>query len=146
MLKSISVLLIVALATGCATPRGVYGPAGPRLVGASRSTETERYVEVGLQFSSAGDLVALVSPKRWRSPLKTGGSLSWVNPTAWSDDPGRTGRILVGGAVIVGGVIAATAVAGSGGSSDGGNGASLESRSNVPAANSPPQVPLGRPR
>ena len=45
--------------------------------------------------------------------LETGGSLSWVNPAAWSEDAARTGRILAGEVVIVGGVVVA-AVAGSG--------------------------------
>ena len=97
------------------------GPGGPKLVGSGQSTEYGQYAQVGVEFSSMGDFVALVSPSRWKSPIATGGSLSWINPVAWGEDPGRTGRIFLGEAVIVGGAVAAASVGGSGGGSDGGS-------------------------
>ncbi len=115
--------LVVAVLGGCASMPGAGGPMGPTLVGSGRSTETERYAEVGLEFTSLGDFVAIASPSRWKSPVSTGGSLSWLNPVAWRDDPGRTGRILAGEAVLVGGVAAAASAGGGGsggGSSSGG--------------------------
>ncbi len=121
MMKIITGVLAVAMVSGCASTGGASGPRGPRLVASGRSTEYEQYAEIGVEFSSVGDFVALVSPSRWKSPLATGGSLSWVNPVAWSEDAGRTGRILIGEAVIVGGV-AAAAAGGGGGGSDGGAG------------------------
>ena len=119
MIKIIPCVLAVAMISGCASTGGVSGPRGPKLVASGHSTEYGQYAEVGVEFSSVGDFVALVSPSRWKSPISTGGSLSWVNPMAWSDDAGRTGRILIGEAVIVGGV-AIAAVAGGGGGSDSG--------------------------
>ena len=119
MIKIITCALVVAMISGCASTGGANGPRGPKIVASGRSTEYEQYAEIGVEFSSVGDFVAIVSPSRWKSPIATGGSLSWVNPVAWSDDAGRTGRILLGEAVIVGGV-AAAAVAGGGGGSDSG--------------------------
>lgn len=120
MMKITTCVLAVAMVSGCASTGGASGPRGPKLVASGRSTEYEQYAEIGVEFSSVGDFVALVSPSRWKSPLATGGSLSWVNPVAWSEDAGRTGRILIGEAVIVGGVAAAAAGGGGGGSDDGG--------------------------
>jgi hypothetical protein len=77
------------------------------------------YAEVGVEFSTTGDFFALFAPSRWKSPIKTGGSLSWVNPSAWSEDAGRTGRILLGEAVVVG-AVAGVAAASGGGDSGGG--------------------------
>ena len=111
----ISGVLAAAMFSGCASMEGAKGPQGPRLTGGGYSNEYESYAEVGVEFSSVGDFVALVSPNRWKSPLKTGGSLSWVNPVAWSDDAGRTGRFLLGEAVVVGGVVAAASLGGGGG-------------------------------
>lgn len=117
--KLIAYLLILSMVSGCASIDGADGPRGPRLVASGRATEYEQYAEVGVEFSSAGDFIALVSPSRWKSPLKTGGSLSWVNPAAWSDDAGRTSRIFLGEAVIVGGAVAAAVAAGGGGGGGG---------------------------
>ncbi|VGO14794.1 hypothetical protein PDESU_03363 [Pontiella desulfatans] len=116
-IRIISGFLAVAMVSGCASMDGAQGPGGPRLTGSGMATEYGQYAEVGVEFSSMGDFVALVSPKRWQSPVATGGSLSWVNPVAWSEDPGRTGRILLGEAVVVGGIAAASMA---GGGSDGG--------------------------
>jgi len=137
MIKIITSVLATAMISGCASTGGASGPRGPKIVASGRSTEYEQYAEVGLEFSSVGDFVALVSPSRWKSPIATGGSLSWVNPIAWSDDAGRTGRILLGEAVIVGGV-AVAAVAGGGGGSDDGS-----SSSGPDAPPSPPPLPPG---
>ena len=131
-IKIISGFLCTALISGCASTGGASGPRGPKIVASGRSTEYGQYAEIGVEFSSVGDFVALVSPSRWKSPVATGGSLSWINPLAWSDDAGRTGRILLGEAVIVGGV-AVAAVAGGGGSDDG--------ISSGPDAPSPPPPP-----
>lgn len=118
-IKTISSSVAVALISGCASMECPQGASGPRLVGSGYSNEYEQYAEVGVEFSSMGDFVALVSPSRWKSPLATGGSLSWVNPLAWSEDAGRTGRILLGEAVVVGGVVAAASAGGGGGGSSG---------------------------
>jgi hypothetical protein len=123
LIKVISSFMATALVAGCASTGGVSGPRGPKLVASGHTTEYGQYAEVGVEFSSVGDFVAIVSPSRWKSPIATGGSLSWVNPMAWSDDAGRTGRILIGEAVIVGGVVVAAA-GGGGGGSDGGGGTS----------------------
>ena len=132
--------LVVAMIAGCASTGGVSGPRGPKLVASGRSTEHEQYAEIGVEFSSVGDFVALVSPSRWKSPIATGGSLSWVNPVAWSEDAGRTGRILIGEAVIVGGVAAAAAGGGGGGSDDGGTSGTAPDGS---AGGSTPDGPSG---
>jgi hypothetical protein len=114
-IKIISGLLCTAMVSGCASTGGANGPRGPKIVGSGQATEYGQYAEIGVEFSSLGDFVALVSPSRWKSPIATGGSLSWINPMAWSDDAGRTGRILLGEAVVVGGVVAAAAGGGGGG-------------------------------
>jgi len=106
MMKPVSVIgsaLAVALFSGCASTQPT-GSKGPNIVSSGHASETGQYAEVGVEFTSWGDFVALVSPNRWSSPIATGGSLSWLNPAAWSEDSGRTGRILLGEAVIVGGV------------------------------------------
>jgi hypothetical protein len=140
MTKIMSGLLITAMVSGCASVGSVNGPRGPKIVGSGRSTGYEQYAEVGVQFSSPGDFFALVSPGRWQSPIKTGGSLSWLNPEAWSEDPGRTGRILIGEAVAVGGVVAAAAAGG--GSGDG----SASAGSPVDGPGTPPEIPTLPPR
>ena len=117
-LKFIHAAVGVSLLCGCSTMPGAEGPGGPRLVGSGQATEYGQYAEIGVEFSSVGDFMAIVSPKRWKSPIATGGSLSWVNPVAWSDDPGRTGRILLGEVVVVGGAVAVAAAGGGGGSTD----------------------------
>lgn len=118
---------------------GADGPRGPKIVASGRSTEYEQYAEVGIRFSSAGDFVALVSPSRWKSPVATGGSLSWVNPVAWSEDAGRTGRILLGEAVIVGGAAVAASSGGGGSSGDG----TVDPDSGPDAPPPPPPPPPG---
>ena len=139
VIKVISSVVTVAVLSGCAStyfgPAGSSGPAGttisnetllemmskssgPKLVTSGVTTESSQYGEVGVQFSTMGDFLALFTPNRWKSPIATGGSLSWLNPQAWSDDAGRTGRILLGEAVVFGGVIAAS----SGDGNDSGNG------------------------
>jgi len=105
----------MSMMAGCASMQGAQGPGGPRLVGSGQATEFGQYAEVGVEFSSMGDFVALVSPSRWKSPVATGGSLSWINPVAWSEDPGRTGRIFLGEAVVAGGAVAAASAGGGGG-------------------------------
>ncbi len=138
-IKIISGLLCVSMISGCASMNGASGPRGPKLVASGRSTEYEQYAEVGVEFSSVGDFVALVSPSRWKSPIATGGSLSWLNPVAWSDDAGRTGRILIGEAVIVGGVaVAATA----GGGGDGGTTSGGGTSSGPTGPGAPPSTPF----
>jgi hypothetical protein len=134
VIKVISTALVASMLAGCASMEGASGPKGPRLVGSGRATEYGQYAEVGIEFSSMGDFVALVSPSRWKNPVETGGSLSWINPMAWSDDPGRTGRILLGEAVVVGGV-AVAAAAGAGGGGD----------SSTSGGGDPGEVPSGPP-
>ncbi|MDZ8119442.1 hypothetical protein P9H32_12490 [Pontiella sp. NLcol2] len=114
-LKITSLAVSGALLAGCASINGADGPHGPELVSRGYATDRGSYAEVGVSFSTAGDFFAVVNPNRWKNPIKTGGSLSWVNPVAWSDDAGRTGRILLGEAVVVGGVAAVAAGGGGGG-------------------------------
>ncbi len=135
MIKAITCVLAVAMVSGCASTGGASGPRGPKIVASGRTTEYGQYAEVGVEFSSVGDFVALVSPSRWKSPIATGGSLSWINPMAWSDDAGRTGRILVGEAVIVGGVVVAAAA---GGGSDSGSSGTSDPSSPPPPPPPPP--------
>jgi len=141
MIKMITCVLAAAMVSGCASTGGASGPRGPKIVASGRSTEYEQYAEVGVEFSSVGDFVALVSPSHWKSPVATGGSLSWVNPMAWSDDAGRTGRILLGEAVIVGGVVAAAAGASGGGGSGSDSGSSNPSNPPPPPPPPPPSGP-----
>jgi len=141
-MRIISGFLCTALFSGCASMGGADGPRGPRIVSSGRSNEYEQYTEVGVEFSSMGDFVALVSPSRWKSPIATGGTLSWLNPSAWSDDAGRTGRIFLGQAVVVGGVVVAASAGGSG--SDGGT--TTGGTGGVPGGPStPPAVPPSTP-
>jgi hypothetical protein len=121
MVKVIASCLATAMISGCASTGGANGPRGPKVVASGRATEYGQYAEVGVEFSSISDFAALVTPSRWASPIATGGTLSWLNPVAWSDDAGRTGRILIGEVVIVGGAVA-VAAAGGGGGDDGGSG------------------------
>jgi hypothetical protein len=143
--KVISILLSIAFASGCASTYHADGPHGPELVTSGRSTESGHYAEVGVSFTTWGDFTALVSPSRWSSPIATGGSLSWLNPAAWSEDAGRTGRILIGEAVIIGGVAAAVSASDSGG---GGGGVNVPSGGSAPppppdgGGGSPPPPPI----
>ena len=114
-IQIVSATIGFSLLCGCSTMPGATGPGGPRLVGSGQATEYGQYAEIGVEFSSVGDFVAVFSPKRWKSPLATGGSLSWVNPVAWSEDAGRTGRILIGEAIVVGGAVAVASAGGGGG-------------------------------
>jgi hypothetical protein len=119
-LKVTSFCVSASLLTGCASMNGTQGPKGPELVSRGYATEGGSYAEVGVSFSSVGDFTALVNPYRWSNPVQTGGALSWLNPGAWSDDAGRTGRVLLGEVVVVGGVaIAASSGGGSGSGSSG---------------------------
>lgn len=113
--------LVSVILVTCATAEGTDGARGPRFLTSGSVTENGRYAEVGLEFSTWGDFVALVSPTRWKSPLMTGGSLSWLNPVAWSENAGRTGRILLGQAAVAGGLAVAFS-GGGGGSSSGSSG------------------------
>ncbi len=144
-IKVISCSLVAALFSGCASINGVQGPHGPRLTASGHATESGSYAEIGVQFSTASDFIALVSPSRWKAPVATGGSLSWLNPKAWRADPGRTGRILVGEVVVVGGVAMAAASSGGGGAGGG-----YSPGDSDPAADggigSPPEVPSEPPR
>ena len=131
-------ILAATLFAGCASMDGAKGPKGPRLTGGGYSNEYGSYGEIGVEFSSVGDFVAIVSPSRWKNPVKTGGSLSWVNPVAWSEDAGRTGRILLGEAVVLGGVAAVAVGAGGGGDDSSGS-----SGPGAPGAS--PETPVDRP-
>jgi hypothetical protein len=126
--------LVSAILTICATAEGTDGARGPRILTSGTVTENGQYAEVGLEFSTWGDFVALVSPTRWKSPLTTGGSLSWLNPGAWSKDAGRTGRILLGEAAVAGGLAAAF-----GGGGGGGGGSTTSSSGTAPT------IPVGEP-
>jgi hypothetical protein len=53
-------------------------------------------------FSTWSDMTALFRPSRWRNPLRAGGSLSWLNYKSWRDEPGRTGKVLLGEVIVVG--------------------------------------------
>jgi hypothetical protein len=141
MIKIINICLIAAMFTGCASTSGINGARGPKMVASGYSNEHEQYAEIGVEFSSAGDFFAVFSPSRWASPVATGGSLSWLNPNAWSDDAGRTGRILLGEAVIIGGAVAAARGGGGGG---GGGGSDLPADGSAPSSGpggSAPSVP-----
>ena len=128
------------LLSGCCSSSNVDGPKGPELVASGHSTEAGgQYAEVGLQFSTGGDFVALFAPSRWKNPVKTGGSLSWLNPVAWGDDAHRTGRVLLGEAVVVGGVAVAVAAGSDGGDGGGDTGGT----SPYPPGSSPPTGPGG---
>ena len=119
LLKVISSLLSIIFLSGCVGTYTQDGARGPELVAGGRSTENGHYAEVGVEFTTWGDFVAIAAPSRWKSPIATGGSLSWLNPVAWSEDAGRTGRILLGEAVVVGGAVAAVGASGNdGGSTD----------------------------
>jgi hypothetical protein len=116
-LKWVSGFLSVVLFAGCASFRGIEGPCGPKITGTVQASDSGGHASVGVEFSTWSDFVAVVFPSRWKSPLKTGGSLSWINPNAWRADAGRTGRILMGQTVAA--VVIAAAVSaddGSGGS------------------------------
>lgn len=118
--KVISVIICVAMFSGCSTVCPSGGARGPSLVSSGYATESGQYAEIGVQFTTSGDFLALFAPSRWRSPIRTGGTLSWLNPVAWSDDAKQTGRILAGQAILVGGAAAAFSGGSDGGSSSGG--------------------------
>jgi hypothetical protein len=139
LIKATSFILCAAMLAGCATTANVDGARGPELVSSGYATESGHYAEVGVQFTNTGDFFALFSPNRWKNPVRTGGSLSWLNPVAWSDDAGRTGRILLGDALLVGGVAAAAIAAGD----SGGSGDSSSTGASPPPPSTPPVVPGG---
>jgi len=143
--KLISASIALAILSGCASTGSVKGPKGPEIVSSGQADSNGQYAEVGVRFTSIGDLTAVFSPKRWTSPIATGGTLSWLNPKAWREDAGRTGRILLGEAVLIGG---AAAIA----SSDGGNSSGTGTVNAPPAdgsgggdGGSGPTVPGGNP-
>ena len=139
-MKVISGLLAGAmLLSGCSTMSNrPEGSAGPKLI----SGYEDGYVQVGVEFSSAGDFVALVNPNRWKNPLSPGGSISWLNPGAWRHDWGRTGRVLLGELVIVG-AGAAAAASGGGGGGDSGPGGPTNPTGGGGSPPTPPPPPAG---
>ena len=138
LLKLTSIFISAALLAGCAST-GPSGTEGPKIVSSGYTTASgDPYAEVGVQFTTGGDFVALFSPTRWKNPVKTGGSLSWLNPVAWSDDAGRTGRILAGEAVVVGGVVVAAVASSSGGGGDDGAATSSGGSSGGSGGGAPP--------
>jgi hypothetical protein len=137
ILKMTSLCVSGSLLAGCASMNGAQGPKGPELVSRGYATEGGSYAEVGVSFSTVGDFTALVNPYRWSNPVQTGGTLSWLNPGAWSDDAGRTGRVLLGEAVIVGGVAIAASAGGGSGSGSGSSGPT--------DPGDPDDIPGGRP-
>lgn len=147
LVKVISGLLAVSMLSGCVSVSPT-GSAGPKLVSSSRVTESGHSAQVGVQFTSWGDLSAIGRPSRWKAPLSVGGSLSWLNPIAWSDDAGRTGRILIGEMILVGTLGAALGGGSSGGGSndgagdDGGSSVSVNpSRPNIATLPGGGQIP-----
>jgi len=141
--KAINGLLMLAIVSGCASVGGANGPRGPQLEASGVATESGQYAQVGVKFTSMGDFVALFSPSRWKEPVQTGGSLSWLNPGAWGDDFGRTGRIFIGEAVVVGTAVAVGVAAGGG---DGGDSGSTTATPVPPGdPDPPPDGPPGGP-
>jgi hypothetical protein len=133
--------LVPAILVICATAEGTDAVRGPKILTSGNITENGPYAEVGLEFSTWGDFVALVSPTRWKSPLATGGSLSWLNPGAWSENAGRTGRILLGEVAVAGGLAAAFGGGGGGGGGGSGGGTETPSGPADPPADPPPPPP-----
>lgn len=121
LLKLITSVIIIALLAGCASPGSQSGQPGPEIVTSGYVTQSGQYAEIGVRFTAPGDFVALLSPSRWKSPLATGGALSWTNPNAWKEDQSRTCRVLFGQAILVGGIVALTTDSGGSGSSSGGS-------------------------
>lgn len=115
--KGVSGILIAALLAGCAS--GPSGAGGPQLVVSGRNTPDGPYAEVGAEFSTWGDFVALFTVTRWKDPVQTGGTLSWINPKAWSEDAGRTTRVLLGEVVVVAAAVAVGVAIGEDDSSSG---------------------------
>lgn len=67
-----------------------------------QANNTGARVAVKQEFSTWSDLTAMFRPSRWMSPFAAGGTLSWLNYKAWRDEPGRTGKVLLGEAIVVG--------------------------------------------
>ena len=129
-----SLLAAMLLSSGCTTVQQMpEGSEGPEFV----SNYGDGYVQVGVEFSSAGDFVALVNPYRWKNPLSPGGSISWLNPGAWRHDWGRTGRIFIGELAIIGAGAAATG----GGGGDSGGDSTPTSPPPAPPGGNPPSPP-----
>jgi hypothetical protein len=95
-------------------------------------------VGVTHNFSTWSDMTALFRPSRWRNPLRPGGSLSWMNYKSWRDEPGRTGKVLLGEVIVVGAGYAIYEETKSSGSSGNGNGGDP-----APAPASTPSAPSG---
>ncbi len=101
-----------------------------------RASNAGASVAVTHNFSTWSDMTALFRPSRWRNPLRTGGTLSWLNYRAWRDAPGRTGKVLLGQVVVGGaGYAIHEATRSSGSSRNGGDPA--------PAPASAPPAPRG---
>lgn len=137
--RKVGWILMSAIFAICATAECADEPRGSRLLTSGHVTENGSYAEVGLEFSTWGDFIALVSPTRWKSPLGVGGSLSWLNPGAWNEDAGRTSRILLGEAAVVGGL--AGAFGGGGGGGGGGSTAGTDPSAPAEPPASPPPPP-----
>jgi hypothetical protein len=99
-----------------------------------RASNAGASVAVTHNFSTWSDMTALFRPSRWRNPLRPGGSLSWMNYKSWRDEPGRTGKVLLGEVIVVGAGYAIYEATKSSGSS--GNGSD-------PAPASAPSAPSG---
>lgn len=139
--KALALFLAAVPLSGCSSFDTLEKPQGPALVTSESTSSSGQYAEVGLEFSSWGDFVAVFAPSRWKSPVAVGGSLSWINPNAWRQDAGRTGRILLGEAVLVGGVAAAGSVADDGGSSGTVGGGSSAPPPPTGGGGAPPPLP-----
>jgi hypothetical protein len=118
-IKVISCSIAAAMLAGCASSPS--GSGGPRFVFSGRSTPDGPYAEVGAEFSTWGDFVALFTVTRWKEPTQTGGTLSWANPKAWSEDAGRTTRVLIGEVVVVATAVAIGVAASDSGGDSGGD-------------------------
>ena len=57
---------------------------------------------VAAKASTWSDMTAILRPSRWAHPIVAGGTLSWLNYNAWSDEPGRTTKVLAGEAIVIG--------------------------------------------
>ena len=117
-------------------------PQPKMLYGNATTTEagTGTY-EVGVKFSKWSDATALLRPSRWKAALDTGGVVSWLNPHAWGEAPGRTAMVLLGEAVVVGSVAAGVG----GGGGGGGGGGSDDNPGDPPGGGGgdPPPPPPG---
>ena len=74
----------------------------------------EPTVQTGPGAETSFDGLVKVDHSRFRE--------AWVNPDAWSEDAGRTTRVLIGEVVVVAAAVAVGVAASSGGDSGGGSG------------------------